>query len=69
MNTSNETHVYTSEPFAQHLESLSHQDLHQYLVTRRELPYWWKRGYCTTILGIFGRVVKDIIMRGEIDMS
>ena len=27
-----------------------------------ELPYWWKWGCCTTILGIFPREVKDIIL-------
>ena len=32
-----------------------------------EVPYWWKRGCCTTILGIFWREVKDIITQGEIE--
>ena len=27
-----------------------------------EVPYWWKRGCCTAILGIFPREVKDIIL-------
>ena len=40
------------------------------LVTRRELPYWWKRGCFRTILGIFPREVKDIIFawRGAHEM-